>query len=363
MPVARNYSGGSIVYFQGDTGEEIYVLQKGRVILISTAIDTHEEIKEEVRLGEFFGVKSSLGKYPREETAQVLGKTTLLVFRHNEFEQLVMKNTRIIMKMLKVFSKNLRNIHRQVRDVLKADAVKDPAYELMNVAESFYRSGHIDYATYAFGKYLEYYPGGRYSQRAEDLLQMARKGMAFPASYPPLMAEVSSDKSPGTDFVKQGMMSAEKADTVDEDPFALNPGMLESNDKDQTSPLKLKFEEGIKAFKNENYIEALRKFKEIKNHSELLNPEDTELVSRAHFEKGRAELKLRHLDEASSSFSEYIKQFPTGDYVKESIYQLGIVAETGGDIDRAKSLFHKVSTMPPPDGVTGEARKRLQALG
>ena len=75
MPVARNYNGGSIVYFQDDAADEIYVLQKGRVVLLSTAQDTEEELKEEVQLGEFFGVKSSLGRYPREETAQVIGKT------------------------------------------------------------------------------------------------------------------------------------------------------------------------------------------------------------------------------------------------------------------------------------------------
>ena len=54
MPVARNYNGGSIVYFQDDASDEIYVLQKGRVVLLSTSIDTNEEMKEEVQRGEFF---------------------------------------------------------------------------------------------------------------------------------------------------------------------------------------------------------------------------------------------------------------------------------------------------------------------
>ncbi|HNN59117.1 MAG TPA: cyclic nucleotide-binding domain-containing protein, partial [Leptospiraceae bacterium] len=57
MPIARNYNGGSIVYFAGDKGDEVYVLQSGRVLLISTALDTGEEIREDVQIGEFFGVK------------------------------------------------------------------------------------------------------------------------------------------------------------------------------------------------------------------------------------------------------------------------------------------------------------------
>ena len=46
MPISRSYTGGSIVYFQGDVGEEVYVLSQGRVVLISTALDTGEELKE-----------------------------------------------------------------------------------------------------------------------------------------------------------------------------------------------------------------------------------------------------------------------------------------------------------------------------
>ena len=72
-PIIRSYKAGSIVYFEKDKADDIYVLQNGRIILSYTSIDTKVEIKEDVKLGEFFGVKSSLGRYPREETAQVVG--------------------------------------------------------------------------------------------------------------------------------------------------------------------------------------------------------------------------------------------------------------------------------------------------
>ena len=65
MPITRNYSAGSIVYFAGDVGEDVYVMQKGRISLISTSLDQKDDIKEDVRKGEFFGVKSALGRYAR----------------------------------------------------------------------------------------------------------------------------------------------------------------------------------------------------------------------------------------------------------------------------------------------------------
>lgn len=360
MPVARNYNGGSIVYFQDDAAGEIYVLQKGRVVLLSTAQDTEEELKEEVQLGEFFGVKSSLGHYPREETAQCIGKTTLLVFKHAEFEQFIMRNTRIIIKMLRVFSKNLRRIHRQVRDILKAGAPKDPAFELLNVAESFYRSGSIDHAVYAFGKFLDYYPGGPYSSRAEELLQMARKGQMYPGHYAPL-EPVAQSAVVDESAIRQGMMSA---DSAADDPFALNaPGDDAMIDVEMGSAPGIKdvMQQGLDALNGQDYDGALAAFDQITSDG-TLNQKDP-MVERAYFEKGATELKMRKLEDSSNSFSLYLKNYPTGKFVKQSIFELGIVAEAMGNQARAKTLYQKVASMMPRDDISQEAKGRLEALG
>ncbi len=80
--------------------------------------ETGEEIKEYIKQGEFFGVKSALGRYPREETAQIIGDTTLLALTIADFEQLVIGNIAVVKKMLRVFSNQLRRIGRAVREVL-----------------------------------------------------------------------------------------------------------------------------------------------------------------------------------------------------------------------------------------------------
>lgn len=102
-PIIRNYKAGSIVYFEKDRAEDIYVLQNGRVILTYMSVDSKMEIKEDVKLGEFFGVKSALGRYPREETAQVIGSASILVFKLADFEIFVANKTHLILKMMKVF--------------------------------------------------------------------------------------------------------------------------------------------------------------------------------------------------------------------------------------------------------------------
>ena len=76
MPKVGTYRANSVIYFQGDLGDKIFVLQRGRVTLNYNDIETGKLIREIIQTGEFFGVKSALGRYPREENAVVLRITS-----------------------------------------------------------------------------------------------------------------------------------------------------------------------------------------------------------------------------------------------------------------------------------------------
>lgn len=363
MPVIKNYNGGSIIYFEGEKSEDIFVLQSGRVVLISTSIDTGEEIREEVQKGEFFGPKSSLGKYPREETAQVIGPTSVIVFSQPEFEQMVMKNTRIIIKMLKVFSKQLREIHRKVRQILKADSARDPEYELMNVAESFYRSGNIDHAVYAFERYLSYYANGSYLSRAKDLLTMARKGQTYPHGYAPLssVAVAPVSNSIETSFMQQASMPASSVDNpfaFPEDPF----------DEPKSAPVAAKksatdiLAEARKIFNSGDFDSALKHFNEILSLNHLSTRQDLDAKAAALFEKGRCLIKLKKLTDAANSLTEYLKTYPSGSHVKQAFFQLGLIAEITGNQERARTFYSKVIQIQPDDDITAQTKLRLSKL-
>ena len=141
MPKAINYKANSIVYFRGDISEKVYILKSGKVSLNYNDIETGQEMHDLIQTGEFFGVKSALGKYPREETAVVLTDSTMIAFSVPEFEQLALQNTRIIMKMLKVFSNQLRRIHKQVRNLLMTGAnTNDPESGLFKIGQYYLKS-------------------------------------------------------------------------------------------------------------------------------------------------------------------------------------------------------------------------------
>ena len=197
MPKAVNYKSNSIVYFKGDINEKIYILNNGRVSLNYNDIETGQEMHDLIKTGEFFGVKSAMGKYPREETAVVLQDSSMIAFSVSEFEQIVLQNTRIMIKMLKVFSNQLRRIHKQVRNLLRSgNEVSDPETGLFNIGEYYLKVRKQKQAIYALRRYLTYYPSGKYAAEASRLLESFESGSSPSFSAP----SPGSARVPGSDL-------------------------------------------------------------------------------------------------------------------------------------------------------------------
>ena len=173
---SRTYKSGSIIYFEGDKSEFIYILKSGKLMLKSTNLTSGEEIIESVKLGEFFGVKSALGKYPREETAQTIDDVVVLVLTLQDFERLILKNVEVVKKMLRVFSNQLRRIHKNVRSAMSSHEAVDPAIELYKIGEYYYKAGVTAQASYAFQKYLDYYPEGEFVAEAFKRINSLKSG-------------------------------------------------------------------------------------------------------------------------------------------------------------------------------------------
>jgi CRP-like cAMP-binding protein len=173
MPKTLQFRAGSVIYFQGDAADKIFVLQAGQINLVYQDIETGENEHDFVQSGEFFGVKSALGRYPREENAIALQDTTVMAFTITEFESLAMTNTRIVMQMLKIFSNQLRQIHRQVSNLTKQQESQDPELGLFNVGKYFLINKKYPQAKYVFARYLAYYPSGKNAAQAKKNLQLA----------------------------------------------------------------------------------------------------------------------------------------------------------------------------------------------
>ncbi len=178
MPRTANYRANSVIYFEGDRDEQVYILKSGRVVLSSTDIETNEVVRNTVEIGEFFGVKAALGHYPREEDAMVLMDSVVVVLSVPEFEQLALNNSQIVIKMLKVFSHQLRRLHTKVQSMLNENLTTiDAEAGLFQCVEYYMSNQSYESATHALTRYLQYYPNHVHAQHARRYLHEANAAL------------------------------------------------------------------------------------------------------------------------------------------------------------------------------------------
>lgn len=356
-PKIRNYKSGSVIYFEGDLGSEVYVLQKGRILLTSVDIGTNEDVKEEVQRGQFFGVKSALGRYPREDTAQVLTDSSVLVFQVDDFEQLSLRNPRIVLQMLKVFSSQLRRIHRKVREFLGEDATQDSSIELLKVAEYYYRHGQNDHALHSFEIYIDNYPNGSFLDRAKGMALMIKKGDPYPKSMSSIEDELEK--------INSGMnVSSPKNDmdllTENANIDTLEPPPLDGLDEGES--VSTHYYDGMNLYSQENYEEAIEEYKKVFEIKTMKGESDRKIVEKANFDLGRAYLKAKKFKEAESQLTQFIKKYPRSENYKKAFIHIAEVYISKSDKNRASAVLQKVVGMKPVDSDTKKAKDILAKL-
>jgi CRP-like cAMP-binding protein len=177
MPKPLQYKAGSLIYYRGEAAEKVMILHKGKVSLVLKDIETGEDIRDQVQAGEFFGVKSALGRFPREENAIAVADSTIMAFTIPEFEALAISNTRIIMKMLKVFSNQMRRVHAQVSSLLETEEDVKPEDGLYAIGAKYLKNRQFSNAKYVFSQYLIHYPTGANAEQAVKNLKIAESNL------------------------------------------------------------------------------------------------------------------------------------------------------------------------------------------
>lgn len=321
MPKSVRYKADSVVFFHGDLDERIYILKSGRIILKSRDIETGQEVRDLVQTGEFFGVRSSLGKHPREEDALVLTDSEVVQFSTAEFEQLVSANTRIIIKMLKVFSNQLRRIHAKVSSMLNQQNTIDAEEGLHQSASFYFQHRQFGHASYIWKRYLELYPNGRY-----------------------------------VDEVKRQIVRAGQSSSALDTPSEGGPPPASSGDHGEDSGAAAVYFEAESAFANDKFDNAVELFTRVVKEF----PDDDEYVTKARIELGRCYFEKGDFAGTIRHYSQLIQDLPRLPQLPDILYYVAMSYAKSGDGGKAKSILAKARNAATDD--TSLRRKIDKAL-
>jgi CRP-like cAMP-binding protein len=334
MPKTLQYRENAVIYFQGDTADKIFLLQIGKVNLTYQDIETNEAVRDSVQPGEFFGVKSALGHHPREENAITSQEATLVVFTIPEFEQLAMSNTRIIMKMLKVFSRQMRRIHQQAANLMKKEGQDEmnPELGLFNVGEYYLKNQRFNQAKYIFGRYLTYYPGGSNADRATQYLAFAENAINEARVDKRDTPEVKAKSSIGK-VIKEGEGS--ESETARAYNRAVN---FISQGKSQQASILLK------------------RIIEVNN--------EPEYTAKSLYEIGRCLFMMNKFEECIQHCAAMITTYPRHPNLGEALLLMGQSHENQGRKGQAEIFYRKILIIVTEEGdpVNMNAKKALAAM-
>lgn len=119
---------GTVLFQDGDKGEEMYIIQSGRV-KISKRIRGVEKTLATLEKGEFFGEMAILNDKPRSASAETVDECEMLVIDRKTFDTLLRSNVEIAIRFIKRLADRLREANDQMESLM----IKDNTSRLVSV--------------------------------------------------------------------------------------------------------------------------------------------------------------------------------------------------------------------------------------
>ena len=112
-----HFSKGHVLFNEGEDGEEMYIIQSGKVA-IKKQVKDGETVLATLEKGDFFGEMAILERMPRSAGAEVVEDGDLIVINGETFGDMIKANPEIAVRMLRKYSLRLRDADRQIAQIL-----------------------------------------------------------------------------------------------------------------------------------------------------------------------------------------------------------------------------------------------------
>jgi CRP/FNR family cyclic AMP-dependent transcriptional regulator len=133
--VSRSYPKDSVILFEGEAGEALYVVLAGRVKIVYTAEDGREVILGTREKGDFFGETALLDEQPNPAHVIAMQDSELLILRREEFRRCMAEIPAMSLGLLRHLSRRLRHADDQIRGLVLLDVRGRVARLLVEMAD------------------------------------------------------------------------------------------------------------------------------------------------------------------------------------------------------------------------------------
>lgn len=131
---------GAVLFHEGDSGDQLYVIVEGKVKLGRTALDGRENLLAILGPGQMFGELSLFDPGPRSATATAVIETTLVALSHADLLRWLEGRPVVAHGLLTQLASRLRKANDVVADLVFSDVPGRVAKALIDLASRFGRT-------------------------------------------------------------------------------------------------------------------------------------------------------------------------------------------------------------------------------
>jgi CRP-like cAMP-binding protein len=134
MARERPYPRNSVIVFEDDPGDALFIVGVGQVKVVLVGEDGREVILAVLGPGDFFGELALIDDEPRSAHVIAMDDARLLVLRRDDFQQALETHPRIALGMLRTLSRRLRRADDQIGSLVLLDVYGRVARVLLELA-------------------------------------------------------------------------------------------------------------------------------------------------------------------------------------------------------------------------------------
>ena len=117
---AKTYAPGTVVFREGDTGDEMYIIQRGKV-RVSKDFSGKPHLIAVLDKGEFFGEMAIVSQLARTATVTAITEVEALAFDRDGLLKMITRNPRIGLSIIDRLCRRLQAAHRKVQHLVQRD--------------------------------------------------------------------------------------------------------------------------------------------------------------------------------------------------------------------------------------------------
>ncbi|MCG8448089.1 MAG: Crp/Fnr family transcriptional regulator [Pirellulales bacterium] len=135
----RRFPRGAPIYLPADQADGVLLLAEGRVKIGSFTEEGKQTILAFIEAGELFGELSLMGAEEREEYAEALEKSTIILISKEVMQQLLTENPEVSLGVTKLFGLRRQRVERRLKYLLFRSNRERLVHLLLELAEQYGR--------------------------------------------------------------------------------------------------------------------------------------------------------------------------------------------------------------------------------